>query len=112
MQIFIFTIPCFAANCVDALLVFFLNVESSVFFRTLSWLLSVGVFVLELSNDSVHPADFRTSRKISFVFVTFGAMLGESSLGIFTRFSFFCGIGDKSGKTVSIPLFLDFLSNS
>lgn len=112
MQIFFITIPCFAANGVDNLLAFLLNVELSVFLMTLSWLFSFGVFILEISTDSVHPPDFGPSRRISLLFGMFGVMLGECSLRIFTRFSFFCRIGDKSGKIVSIPLFLDFLSNS
>ena len=112
MQIFLVTIPCFAANSVDVLLDFLLDVELSVFLRTLSLLLSFGVFILEISNDLVHPEGFRPSRRISFLLGKFGVMLGECSLKIFTRFSFFCRIGDNSGKIVSIPLFLDFLSNS
>lgn len=102
---FFLTVPCFAFDKIESLFVFLLADVLSIFLLTETWPPLFGTAFLDDSCRSALSI-FILSRETSSEF------LWECSLGVFTRFSFFCGIGDDMGRTVSIPLFLDFLSNS
>ena len=105
MQIIFLTFPCFAFDKIDSLFVFLLADVLSVFLLTETWPSLFGTAFLDISSP---PAD----TTLILPRETSSELLWECSLGVFTRFSFFRGIGDDMGRTVSIPLFLDFLSNS
>ena len=105
MQIFFFTVPSFVFNKIESLFVFLLADVFSIFLLTEIWPTLFGTAFLDISSGSAHSTLILSSEPSS-------ETLRECSLRVFTRFSFFRGTGDDMGRTVSIPLFLDFLSNS